>query len=125
MVNGIGSSGGGGLAKQAIEAALKRSQDASKRMAGLADAAAGGNSGVSASAPDPNSFAGKVAKSINEISESNRGVDELPEALATGKITDIHEVAAQLKQAELSLKFALEVRNKFIDAYQEVMRMSV
>ena len=31
----------------------------------------------------------------------------------------------QLKQAEISFRFAMEVRNKLIDAYREVMRMNV
>jgi flagellar hook-basal body complex protein FliE len=34
-------------------------------------------------------------------------------------------VAARLKESELSLRFSLEVRNKLIDAYREIMRMSV
>ena len=38
---------------------------------------------------------------------------------------DLHEVATLLKQSELSFDFAMQVRNKFIDAYREVMRMSV
>lgn len=122
MVNGIGSSGGGDLAKQAIEAALKRSQEASNRMSEVANSA---NGGVNSTASDPNSFASKITESVNGIAESSRGIDALPEQLATGQVTDIHEVAARIKQAQLSLKFALEVRNKFIDAYQEVMRMSV
>jgi len=123
MVNGIGSGGGGGLAKMAIEAALKRSQEAANRMSDVANTTSGGVNAANAS--DPNSFASKITESIEGIAESSRGIDALPEQLATGKITDIHEVSARLKQAELSLKFALEVRNKFIDAYQEVMRMSV
>ena len=121
MVNGIGS-GGGNLAKQSIEAALKRSQDAANRMTNVANSASGG---VDAKATDPNSFAGRVSESLNELSRANADIDQLPQDLATGKITDVHEVASRLKQAELSMKFALEVRNKFIDAYTEIMRMGV
>ena len=42
-----------------------------------------------------------------------------------GNVRDLHEIAARVKQADLSLKYALQVRNKLIDAYREVMRMSV
>ncbi len=38
---------------------------------------------------------------------------------------DLHEVAAQLKESEITFQFALTVRNKLLDAYREVMRMSV
>ena len=34
-------------------------------------------------------------------------------------------LAIQLKRADLSFRFALEIRNKLIDAYREVMRMNV
>jgi len=45
--------------------------------------------------------------------------------LLGGGATDFHQVAAQIKRSELTFKFALEVRNKLIDAYRETMRMSV
>ena len=54
-----------------------------------------------------------------------RAADELPMAMVTGEISDFHQVAAQIKNAELTFRFALEVRNKLIDAYRETMRMSV
>ena len=38
---------------------------------------------------------------------------------------DLQEVAAQLKESEITFQFALTVRNKLLDAYREVMRMSV
>jgi flagellar hook-basal body complex protein FliE len=124
MLKGIGNGTGGNI-KQLMDAAQKRSQEASARMADIAKAAGGSTASAGAGVSDPGSFASKITESVNEISESTRGLDTLPLKLANGEITDIHEVAAQLKQAQLSLKFALEVRNKFIDAYQEVMRMSV
>ena len=49
----------------------------------------------------------------------------MPEEVVTGRVDEFHELAARLKQADLTFKFALEVRNKLIDAYREVMRMSV
>ena len=52
-------------------------------------------------------------------------VDQVPQDMVTGVIRDFHELPGRLKQAELTFKFSLEVRNKLIDAYREVMRMSV
>ena len=54
-----------------------------------------------------------------------REAEGLPKDLMAGKVTDFHEVAIQLKQADLSFRFAMEIRNKLIDAYREVMRMHV
>jgi flagellar hook-basal body complex protein FliE len=42
-----------------------------------------------------------------------------------GRIDSAHEVAARIKRADLTMKFSMEIRNRLIDAYREVMRMSV
>ena len=123
MVDKIGI-GGGGLARQAIEAALKRSSDAAARLDGLSQSKSNALT-PEASKTAATDFAAELTETASGVVDQSRRVDELPQALVTGQITDVHEVAAQLKQAELSFKFALEVRNKFIDAYREVMRMSV
>lgn len=127
MVDRIGH--GSSLARAAIEAALKRQAEATRRMAELAtnDVASGAASqGASrATGASPSDFAKKLTDGIREIDAAVKKSDALAEDVVTGRITDFHEVAAQLKESELSLKFALEVRNKFIDAYREVMRMSV
>lgn len=105
------------LARAAIEAALKRQTEALKALeSGVPSPAA-----RAADAPAQPDF----AQSLREIDAQVKRADELALDVATGKIVDFHEVAAQLKQSELSLRFALEVRNKFVDAYREVMRMSV
>jgi flagellar hook-basal body complex protein FliE len=45
--------------------------------------------------------------------------------LATGQPVDIHEVMLSTEQASLGFSLALQVRNKLVDAYQDIMRMSV
>lgn len=62
---------------------------------------------------------------IERIDRDVRSTESLPADLLTGKIDDFHEIAVQLKNAELSFKFAMEIRNKLIDAYREIMRMNV
>jgi flagellar hook-basal body complex protein FliE len=117
MVERIGTSGG--LAQAAIEAALKTQaqalRDAARSAAASPDAAA-------AQGPD---FATSLVDGLRAVDEQVKRSDALAEQVVQGTIKDFHEVATLLKQSELSLKFALEVRNKFIDAYREVMRMSV
>ncbi len=83
--------------------------------------AVSGSTGASAFEAKLDHAAGPVL----DVDHSVRAVDELPAKLVTGEIKDFHELAGQLKRSELTFKFALEVRNKLIDAYREVMRMSV
>ena len=117
MVNGIGK-GGTGLARQAIEAALKRQADALAKF----DTQVAGAPGQTVQ--ERPSFADSLQAGVQEIDTSVKQVDRLPLEVIQGQI-DIHEAAAQIKQSQLAFDFALEVRNKFIDAYREVMRMSV
>jgi flagellar hook-basal body complex protein FliE len=45
--------------------------------------------------------------------------------LLAGEGTGIHETIIQAEKAELALELALQVRNKVIDAYNEIMRMQL
>lgn len=115
MVERIGSQTS--LAQAAIEAALKRQSAALERMSQAA--------APSVESPQATDFAAALKNGIGEIDTQVKRADALALDVATGKIDDFSQVAAALKQSELSLRFALEVRNKFIDAYREVMRMGV
>jgi flagellar hook-basal body complex protein FliE len=61
---------------------------------------------------------------IQHLDSEVRKVDDLTESFLKGE-KDFHEVAVQIRQSDLALKYAFAVRNKLIDAYREVMRMSV
>lgn len=121
MIQGIGS-GGGSLAQTAIEAALKAHADASKRI-GKELAQAGGT--LSAPQSAGAEFSKLVSDGVKSANAQVNQIDALPSDMVVGKVSDFHEIAAQIKQSELTFKFALEVRNKLIDAYRETMRMSV
>lgn len=115
MVDRIGTSSSS-LARAAIEAAMKRQADAMRSMTA-------GPEGPSA--PRTSDFAKAIGENLRAVDEDVKRVDELTRGLVSGSVADLSAVAAQLKESDLSLRFALEVRNKFIDAYREVMRMSV
>ena len=121
MVNGIGSAGGGGLARAAIEAALKRQSQGLQEMQ---DKTAQLSGSGTAQAEGGTSFGNLVEQGLQEVNAAVADVDKLPVEVMKGKV-DFHEVAARLKQSELSFNFALEVRNKVVDAYREIMRMNV
>jgi flagellar hook-basal body complex protein FliE len=113
--------GQGSLAKNAIEAALKRQAEATKRL----DQRVAELSGSKAEEAGASGFSSKLAEGLHEVDAQVKLGDELAQRVVEGKVTDFAEAAAQLKQSDLSFKFALEVRNKFVDAYREVMRMNV
>ncbi len=45
--------------------------------------------------------------------------------LATGKADNLHQVMTSLSKAKTSFELAVEVRNKVLEGYQEIMRMQV
>lgn len=128
MTDRIGSSTSG-LARAAIEAALARQSAAKQRIEHaispeLSGAGALGG-GASTNGIQAGEFSKKLSEGIRAIDAEVKRADSIADDLISGRVSDLSEVAAQLKQSDLSLRFALEVRNKFIDAYREVMRMSV
>jgi flagellar hook-basal body complex protein FliE len=118
MVDRIGE--GPSQARSAIESALRRHADAVSRAKQAFEPAS-----AEQTAPAQSGFQNAFVEGIKDVDAQIKRADGLVEDVIAGKVRDFHEVAAALKQSELSLKFALEVRNKFIDAYREVMRMTV
>jgi len=71
------------------------------------------------------SFGDILKTSIDEVNRLQGKVDHAIEELTTGQTKNIHETMIALEKAEISFKLMIEVRNKILDAYQEVMRMGV
>ncbi len=113
------------MARAAIEAALRSHSEAAKKIESEVSKSLGG-AGLDAAAPSKSSdFGASLVQGMKDANAGVNQIDALPADMVTGKIKDFHELAVQIKQAELSFKFAMEVRNKLIDAYRETMRMNV
>jgi flagellar hook-basal body complex protein FliE len=105
------------LAREAVQAAIK--QAAERVSAGTLP------EGGAADAAPGLDFARALEAGIERTDQQVRVAESMPIDLLTGKVDDFHQIAVQLKSAELSFKFAMEIRNKLVDAYREIMRMSV
>jgi len=106
------------LAREAMLAAQKLF---SERMASVQELATGPRT----SAAQGLDFEHALTAGVEHLDRQVQAAESMPVDLLTGKIHDFHEIAVQLKSAELSFKYAMEIRNKLIDAYREIMRMSV
>lgn len=73
----------------------------------------------------PPSFADTLKESIAEVNDLKLEADKAIEKLATGESTDIQETILAVEKADVSFKLMMEVRNKIVNAYQEVMRTQV
>ncbi|MDH5161188.1 flagellar hook-basal body complex protein FliE [Heyndrickxia sp. FSL K6-6286] len=70
-------------------------------------------------------FSDFLKKSISDVNQSQIKSDILTEKLAKGENVDLHEVMITAQKASITLQAALEVRNKVVESYQEIMRMQV
>ncbi len=115
MVERIGKESA--LAREALRSAL--------RAAGERALDRGPAAPAETSTPAGADFARALERGVAEVEDSVRAIEGLPQELIAGQVSDFHEIAVQIKDAELSFRFAMEIRNKLIDAYREIMRMTV
>ena len=71
------------------------------------------------------SFGQMLADALKETNELQNKSDALNAALAAGQVDDISQVVIASQKADIALQLTLQVRNKAVAAYQELMRMQV
>ncbi len=67
-------------------------------------------------------FLSVLKKSLNDVNDMQIKGDEAVRDIATGQVKDLHQAAIAIDKAELSMKAMLEIRNKALSAYKEVLR---
>ena len=72
---------------------------------------------------DGKTFGDVLADSIREVNRMQVEADSAIEKLATGQIKDVSEVVSAVEKADLAFSTLMQVRNKLVDAYQEIMRI--
>lgn len=83
-----------------------------------------GSNGVAGS-KNEKSFAETLKDAVQNVNELQKNADVQMEKLATGKTDNIPEVMIAAEKADIALRLMVQVRNKVIEAYQEVMKMQV
>lgn len=71
------------------------------------------------------SFASVLKDSINQVNQSQLEADSMTEKLVQGQDIDLHQVMIAQQKANITLQATMEIRNKVIESYQEMMRMQV
>lgn len=64
-------------------------------------------------------------KELNKINDTQIKAEKAAMDLITGEATDIHQVMIATEEARLSLELAVGIRNKLVDAYQELTRLQI
>jgi flagellar hook-basal body complex protein FliE len=77
------------------------------------------------SQPQGKGFLDLLNQSLEQVNTDQLNADSAVKDMVAGKNKNIHETMLALQKADLSLKTAMQVRNKILEAYKEIMRMQV
>jgi flagellar hook-basal body complex protein FliE len=77
-------------------------------------------SGASADA-----FQNILAEAVGRVENYRHTAETAVQRFMTGEDEELHKVAIATQQAEVSLELFLQVKNKVVQAYQEIMRMQI
>ena len=77
-----------------------------------------------AARPAAGGFGESLGRLIDSADQSSKTANSAVSDMLTGK-GDVHDAMIALQRAELSLQLTIQVRNKVVQAYQDIMRMPV
>ena len=75
--------------------------------------------------PDGPSFADTLAQSLEKVNDLQKEADQAITEFASGETGNIHETMIAVNKADLAFRLTMQVRNKIVEAYNEVLRMQV
>lgn len=70
-------------------------------------------------------FGSYLKEAINDVNKTQVQSDVLTQKLILGQDVELHEVMIAAQKAAITLNATMEVRNKVVEAYQEIIRMPV
>jgi flagellar hook-basal body complex protein FliE len=73
---------------------------------------------------DGTGFGASLAGLVRSVESTNQAANEAVSDMVAGT-GDVHDAMIALQRADLTLQFSVQVRNKLVQAYQEIMRMPV
>jgi flagellar hook-basal body complex protein FliE len=81
------------------------------------------NTESASSSTEKSSFSDTLRVSIDEVNRLQEQADQAIEALSKGETKDIAQTMMAVEKANVSFQLMTQVRNRLIEAYQEIMRM--
>jgi flagellar hook-basal body complex protein FliE len=83
------------------------------------------NTGPAEGTGEGGSFMDHLKGSLADVNDMQKRADSMAMDLASGKSESLHETMLATTQAELTFNLMVQLRNRALEAYQEVMRMPV
>ena len=73
----------------------------------------------------PGAFQSLLSNTLGQVQQSQQSADAIADQFLSGENQEVHQVALAATQNELAFDMFMQVRNKIVSAYQEVMRMQM
>lgn len=70
-------------------------------------------------------FRGVLNSAITKLNDVEAKADDVTQKFMVGDVQDIHQVTVAMQEAKLTMQLAVEVRNKVVEAYQEISRIQL
>lgn len=70
-------------------------------------------------------FKAFLLESLHKVNQQQIEADRLNRQLALGQVENLHDVLIASEKAGLSLQLVIQIRNRVVEAYQEIMRMQI
>ena len=70
-------------------------------------------------------FRDQLARTLSQVNEQLHVAEEMGQQMLMGQVFDVSQVMIESTKAQLALELTIQVRNKVLEAYQEIMRMQV
>ena len=80
---------------------------------------------ISTAQPSSDSFAGMLGKMVADVNAKQHAAGESVAALQSGQGVPLHQAVIAMEEASVSFQLMVEVRNKLLESYQEIMRMQI
>ncbi len=71
------------------------------------------------------SFSNFLNEAMDEVNQAQFASEKLTNQFVAGTIEDVHQVTIASQKSSVLLQLTMQVRNKAIESYQEIMRMSL
>jgi len=65
------------------------------------------------------------AQGLQQVQSLQSAADTAATGVATGSLTDVHQLTTASAKASLGIELTVALRNRAVEAYQEIMRMQV
>lgn len=120
-IDGIGGGAGGGA--MSVDRVMALRAQILERNQALARA--GSTEGAGAAQAKPASFAATMEDALKSVNQGQVEAGRLSEAYERGETIDIAKVMMARQQASVGFEATLQVRNKLLSAYKDIMSMPV